>query len=167
MDTSTQMGPQVSAEQLDQLDRIKSYINIGREEGATVFAGGESPQLEGSFQKGYFFQPTIFSEVKNRMRVAQEEIFGPVVSVIAFQDEDDLIKQANDTILWSFRWNLDPKHHASPSLRERNKGRSDLDQYLQHVQCRFSIRWLQTIRLRQGNGQACARYVHTCEERLG
>ena len=58
----------------------------------------QSPQLEGAFQKGYFFSPTIFSEVKNSMRVAQEEIFGPVVSVISFKDEDDLIKQANDTI---------------------------------------------------------------------
>jgi betaine-aldehyde dehydrogenase len=95
MDKSTQMGPQVSQE---QLDRIKSYVDIGRREGATVFAGGEPPTLEGAFQKGYFFQPTIFSEVKNEMRVAQEEIFGPVVSVITFKDEDDLIRQANETV---------------------------------------------------------------------
>ncbi|HEX8493061.1 MAG TPA: betaine-aldehyde dehydrogenase [Pyrinomonadaceae bacterium] len=95
MDKATQMGPQVSDE---QLCRIKSYVDIAREEGATVLAGGESPQLEGNFQKGFFFQPTIFSEVKNQMRVAQEEIFGPVTSVITFTDEDDLIKQANETI---------------------------------------------------------------------
>ncbi len=95
MDKATQMGPQVSRE---QLDRIKSYMDIGRAEGATVFAGGESPKLDGAFQNGYYFQPTIFSEVKNQMRVAQEEIFGPVVSVIPFKDEDELIKQANDTI---------------------------------------------------------------------
>jgi len=95
MDKATQMGPQVSRE---QLDRIKGYMEIGRSEGATVFSGGEPPKLEGAFQNGYFFQPTIFSEVNNRMRVAQEEIFGPVVSVIPFKDEDELIKQANDTI---------------------------------------------------------------------
>lgn len=95
MDKETQMGPQVSE---DQLNRIKSYIDIGREEGATVFSGGGSPELEGAFQKGYFFQPTIFSDVNNRMRVAQEEIFGPVVSVITFKDEDELIKQANETV---------------------------------------------------------------------
>ncbi|HEY8228593.1 MAG TPA: betaine-aldehyde dehydrogenase [Pyrinomonadaceae bacterium] len=95
MDKGTQMGPQVSEE---QLNRIKGYVDIARGEGATVFAGGEPPQLEGSLSKGYFFRPTIFSEVKNQMRVAQEEIFGPVVSVITFKDEDDLIKQANDTI---------------------------------------------------------------------
>jgi betaine-aldehyde dehydrogenase len=95
MNKATQMGPQVSQE---QLNRIRSYMAIGREEGATVLTGGESPRLEGAFQNGYFFQPTIFTEVKNQMRVAQEEIFGPVVSVITFKDEDDLLKQANETI---------------------------------------------------------------------
>jgi len=95
MDKGTHMGPQVSEE---QLSRIKSYVDVAQKEGATMLAGGESPKLEGAFQKGYFFQPTIFSDVNNQMRVAQEEIFGPVVSVITFRDEDDLIKQANDTI---------------------------------------------------------------------
>jgi len=95
MNKATQMGPQVSEE---QLNRIKGYVDIARAEGATVVTGGESPRLDAAFQKGYFFTPTIFSEVKNSMRVAREEIFGPVVSVITFKDEDDLIKQANDTI---------------------------------------------------------------------
>ncbi len=95
MDKGTNMGPQVSEE---QLNRIKGYADIARSEGATVVAGGECPTLEPAFQKGYFYQPTIFSGVTNNMRVAQEEIFGPVVSVIPFKDEDDLIKQANDTI---------------------------------------------------------------------
>ncbi len=95
MDKGTQMGPQVSCE---QLDRIKGYVGIAKSEGATVFSGGESPELEEGFKNGYFFKPTIFSEVNNKMRVAQEEIFGPVTSVITFTDEDDLLKQANDTI---------------------------------------------------------------------
>jgi betaine-aldehyde dehydrogenase len=95
MDKATQMGPQVSEE---QLTRIKSYVDIARGEGATVLSGGGAPALEGNFQKGFFFQPTVFSEVQNTMRVAQEEIFGPVVSVITFKDEKDLVKQANDTI---------------------------------------------------------------------
>ena len=94
-DATTQMGPQVSSV---QLDRIKGYVDIARGEGATVLTGGCSPQLDGDFQKGYFFQPTIFSDVKNEMRVAQEEIFGPVTSVITFKNEDDLIRQANETI---------------------------------------------------------------------
>ncbi|HYO64071.1 MAG TPA: betaine-aldehyde dehydrogenase [Pyrinomonadaceae bacterium] len=95
VDPATQMGPQVSAE---QLERIKSYCEIAQSEGATVYSGGCSPELEGDFQKGFFFQPTIFSDVTNKMRVAQEEIFGPVVSVITFSDEADLIRQANETI---------------------------------------------------------------------
>ncbi|HEY6188816.1 MAG TPA: aldehyde dehydrogenase family protein [Pyrinomonadaceae bacterium] len=95
MDKATHMGPQVSEE---QLCRIKGYVDIARAEGATVLTGGEPPKLEGDFQKGYFFQPTIFSDVKNQMRVAQEEIFGPVTSAISFTDEEDLIKQANETI---------------------------------------------------------------------
>ncbi len=92
---TTQMGPQVSKE---QLDRIQSYVGIAREEGASVVTGGQTPKLGAGFQRGYFFQPTIFSDVSNTMRVAQEEIFGPVTSVITFKDEDDLIKQANQTI---------------------------------------------------------------------
>ena len=95
MDKTTLMGPQVSAE---QLNKIKTYVGIAREEGATIFAGGEQPKMEGQFQKGYFFQPTIFSDVNNSMRVAQEEIFGPVSSVITFDNDDDLIKQANETM---------------------------------------------------------------------
>ena len=95
MDQGTMMGPQVSQE---QLDRIKSYMEIGVGEGANVLAGGQPPQLEPEFQNGYFFQPTILTDVKNEMRIAQEEIFGPVVSVLTFEDEDELIKQANDTV---------------------------------------------------------------------
>jgi betaine-aldehyde dehydrogenase len=95
MDKTTQMGPQVSAE---QLARIKGYVDIARGEGATVFTGGGTPELEGNFKNGFFFQPTVFSEVQNTMRVAQEEIFGPVASAITFKDEKDLLRQANDTI---------------------------------------------------------------------
>lgn len=95
MDKATLMGPQVS---MEQLNKIRSYVGIARDEGATVLSGGQSIQLEGAFQNGYFFQPTIFSEVNNSMRVAQEEIFGPVSSVITFDNDDDLIKQANETM---------------------------------------------------------------------
>jgi len=95
MDKATSMGPQVSQE---QLNRIRGYVDVARAEGATVFTGGGSPQLDAEFQNGYFFQPTIFSDVDNSMRVAQEEIFGPVSSVITFKDDDELIQKANDTI---------------------------------------------------------------------
>src|SRR6266480_3487600 len=71
MNQATQMGPQVSQE---QLGRIKSYVTIGRDEGAGVYCGGESPKLDGALEQGYFFQPTILTDVTNQMRVAQEEI---------------------------------------------------------------------------------------------
>ena len=96
MDKDTQMGPQVSEE---QLNRIKGYVDIaqrGGRDSASRAAARRSSKATSS--KGYFFQPTIFGEVKNKMRVAQEEIFGPVASVITFDDEEDLIKQANETI---------------------------------------------------------------------
>jgi betaine-aldehyde dehydrogenase len=118
MDQNTQMGPQVSEE---QLNRIKGYVDIARTEGASVIAGGSTPQLDPEFQKGYFFRPTIFADVNNKMRVAQEEIFGPVVSVITFKDEDDLIKQANDTIyglsagIWT--QNLTRAHRFAQAIR--------------------------------------------------
>lgn len=95
MDQATMMGPQVSQE---QLDRIKGYMDIGVKEGACVLSGGEPPALADSFKNGYFFQPTILTDVKNNMRIAQEEIFGPVVSVLSFDNDTDLLKQANDTI---------------------------------------------------------------------
>ena len=79
MNSKTQMGPQVSEV---QLNRIRGYVDIAREEGATVMMGGGSPQLDAEFKNGYFFQPTIFGDVKNQMRVAQEEIFGPVICAI-------------------------------------------------------------------------------------
>jgi len=89
----TEMGP-VAFKQ--QHDKIKSYIAIAQEEGAELRYGGKvptAPELAG----GYFIEPTIFTHVDNQMRVAQEEIFGPVLSVIPFSTEEEVIRQANDT----------------------------------------------------------------------
>jgi acyl-CoA reductase-like NAD-dependent aldehyde dehydrogenase/alcohol dehydrogenase class IV len=93
MDPSTQFGPIVSKK---QLDTIMGYIEIGKKEGARLAYGGK--KLEGpKFQGGFYCEPTIFADVKNSMRVAQEEIFGPVVCVIPFKDYDEAIEIANDT----------------------------------------------------------------------
>jgi phenylacetaldehyde dehydrogenase len=83
------MGPLVSK---DQFDRVKSYLEVGKKEGAKVAIGGDT----GS-GKGYFVNPTIFTGVNNNMRIAREEIFGPVASVIPFKDETDAVLQGNDT----------------------------------------------------------------------
>ncbi|GAA0504402.1 putative aldehyde dehydrogenase [Saccharopolyspora subtropica] len=94
LDTETMIGAQASN---DQLQKILSYIDIGKAEGAKVLTGGEKADLGGELSGGYYVQPTVF-EGHNKMRIFQEEIFGPVVSVTRFDDYDDAIKIANDTL---------------------------------------------------------------------
>src|SRR6187455_1866878 len=94
LDTETMIGAQASN---DQLEKVLSYIEIGKDEGARVVTGGERAQLGGDLNGGYYVQPTIF-EGNNKMRVFQEEIFGPVVAVTSFSDYDDAISIANDTL---------------------------------------------------------------------
>jgi len=91
-DPQTQMGPLAMKR---QLDRVRGYIAKGREQGATVACGGKQPAQPG---KGYYFEPTLFTDVRNEMAIAQEEIFGPVISLIACEDEADAIRIANDSI---------------------------------------------------------------------
>jgi acyl-CoA reductase-like NAD-dependent aldehyde dehydrogenase len=90
-DPSTQMGPLTMAR---QLERVQGYIAAGRSEGARIACGGGRPK---GFSKGYYIEPTVFTDVKPDMRIAQEEIFGPVVSIITYTDEDDAVAKANDT----------------------------------------------------------------------
>lgn len=92
-DWETDMGPVVSAE---QQERILGYIESGRSEGATVALGGGVPEGP-EYETGHWVEPTIFTGVTNDMRIAQEEIFGPVLSVIAYDDEDEAVAIANDT----------------------------------------------------------------------
>ncbi|GAA3684814.1 aldehyde dehydrogenase family protein [Arthrobacter ginkgonis] len=94
LDTATMMGAQASN---DQLEKILSYIDIGKQEGAKVLTGGGRAELGGDLAGGYYVQPTIF-EGDNSMRIFQEEIFGPVVSVTRFGEYADAIKTANDTL---------------------------------------------------------------------
>ena len=94
LDTETMIGAQASN---DQLEKILSYIEIGKSEGAQVVTGGERAQLGGELNGGYYVAPTIFTG-NNKMRVFQEEIFGPVVAVTSFTDYDDAISIANDTL---------------------------------------------------------------------
>ena len=92
-DPATEMGPLVSKK---QLDRVEEYVRIGVEEGATLAAGGHRI-TDPPYDKGYFYPPTVFVDVGNDMRVAQEEIFGPVVCVLPFDTEEEAIKLANAT----------------------------------------------------------------------
>jgi betaine-aldehyde dehydrogenase len=90
LERETKMGPLVSK---DQYDRVRSYQDLGKKEGKVAIGGGRAEK----FAKGYYVEPTIFYDVDNSARIAREEIFGPVASVISFEDEKDALKIANDS----------------------------------------------------------------------
>ncbi|WP_028550849.1 aldehyde dehydrogenase [Paenibacillus sp. UNC451MF] len=94
LDTETMIGAQASTE---QVEKIMSYINIGQQEGAECLIGGGRATLEGDLSEGYYIQPTVLKG-NNKMRIFQEEIFGPVVSVTTFKDQEDALAIANDTL---------------------------------------------------------------------
>ncbi len=110
------LGPLVSA---DQRETVRSYIRKGIEEGARLITGGdETPE---GLEKGYFVRPTIFSDVRSDMTIAQEEIFGPVLAILPYEDEEDAIRIANDTIsgLAGGVWSGDPEHAKRVARRIR------------------------------------------------
>ncbi|WP_227430852.1 aldehyde dehydrogenase family protein [Psychrobacter sp. I-STPA6b] len=94
LNTETMIGAQASS---DQLEKILSYLDIGKKEGAEVLVGGEQAKHDGELSEGYYVQPTIFKGT-NDMRVFQEEIFGPVLAVTTFKDDEEAMKIANDTL---------------------------------------------------------------------
>jgi acyl-CoA reductase-like NAD-dependent aldehyde dehydrogenase len=105
LDPKTEMGAQISQ---TQLDRILGYVQSGKDEGAELLCGGER-DTDGAKSRGYFIKPTVFTEVKPEMKIAQEEIFGPVLSVIKFKDEEEAVAISNGTIygLVSAVWTRD------------------------------------------------------------
>ena len=108
LDTETMMGAQASQ---IQMDKIESYLKLGKEEGAQVLIGGERAQMDGELAGGYYIQPTLFKG-HNKMRILQEEIFGPVLAVTTFKDEAEALAIANDTLyglgagVWSRNGNV-------------------------------------------------------------
>lgn len=105
LDTETMIGAQAS---LEQVEKILSYLDIGKQEGADCLIGGGAAKLEGDLSGGYYIQPTVFKG-HNKMRIFQEEIFGPVVSVTTFKDTEEALSMANDTLygLGSGVWTRD------------------------------------------------------------
>jgi aldehyde dehydrogenase (NAD+) len=116
LDPKTRMGAVVSQE---QMQTVLGYIEAGKKEGAKLVAGGNRVSIDGS--KGFFVEPTIFGDVQNDMTIAREEIFGPVLSVIAFDDVEEAVQQANSNPygLAAAVWTHDIKkaHHISRRLR--------------------------------------------------
>ncbi|MBP8301365.1 MAG: aldehyde dehydrogenase family protein [Planctomycetes bacterium] len=156
LDTTTMMGAQASTE---QMEKILSYIDIGKKEGAAVLTGGARAQLSGELDKGYYVQPTVFRG-HNRMRIFQEEIFGPVVSMTTFKDEADALRIANDTLyglgagvwtrdgnrafrfgrgikagrVWTNCYHLYPAHAAFGGYKQSGIGRETHKMMLDHYQ---------------------------------
>ena len=156
LDTETMVGAQASN---DQFEKILSYIEIGKSEGATVITGGERADLGGDLSGGYYVQPTIFAG-DNSMRIFQEEIFGPVVSVTSFTDYDDAIRIANDTLyglgagvwsrngnvayragrdikagrVWTNCYHMYPAHAAFGGYKQSGIGRENHKMMLDHYQ---------------------------------
>ncbi|CAN5872082.1 hypothetical protein BH11PSE12_BH11PSE12_33740 [soil metagenome] len=156
LDSATMIGAQASQE---QLEKILSYMDIGKQEGAKLLIGGKREQLGGEFEGGYYVQPTIF-EGNNKMRIFQEEIFGPVVSVTTFKDEADALEIANDTLyglgsglwtrdgsrafrvgrgiqagrVWTNCYHLYPAHAAFGGYKQSGIGRENHKMMLDHYQ---------------------------------
>jgi 5-carboxymethyl-2-hydroxymuconic-semialdehyde dehydrogenase len=118
MDERTIVGPMISPA---HLAKVRGYIELGTKEGATMLCGGlDAPELPAAVARGNFVMPTVFAGVDNRMRIAQEEIFGPVACLIPFDDEADAISQANDIAygLSSYVWteNLGRAHRVAAAI---------------------------------------------------
>jgi len=118
MNDKTIIGPMISA---NHLEKVRRYIEMGPKEGATLMCGGvEAPELAGDLRRGNFVKATVFADVDNRMRIAQEEIFGPVACLIPFTDEADAIAKANDIAygLSSYVWseNVGRAHRVAAAI---------------------------------------------------
>jgi aldehyde dehydrogenase len=155
-DGNTMMGAQASSE---QKEKILSYFDIARQEGAEVLLGGEEHKMEGELADGYYIKPTVL-QGNNQMRVFQEEIFGPVVSVTTFKDEDEALALANDTLyglgagvwsrdmntcyrfgraikagrVWTNCYHLYPAHAAFGGYKQSGIGRENHKMMLSHYQ---------------------------------
>jgi aldehyde dehydrogenase len=156
LDSDTMIGAQASQE---QTEKIMSYIDIGLQEGAELLTGGRRRQLEGGLENGYYIEPTVFKG-HNKMRIFQEEIFGPVLSVTTFKDDEEALAIANDTLyglgagiwtrdltrayrfgraieagrVWTNCYHLYPAHAAFGGYKQSGIGRENHKMMLDHYQ---------------------------------
>ena len=156
-------GPQVSKQ---QIDKIASYVEIGRNEGAEVLIGGQRAKVDGEFADGYYFQPTVLKG-DNKMRVFQEEIFGPVLAVTTFKDDAEALEIANDTLygLGAGVWTRDG--NRAYKMGRKHQGRPGLDQLLPPVPRGRGVRRLQDLRHRPREPPDDARPLQPDQEPAG
>ena len=121
-DPETEQGPQVDRA---QFDKMMGYIRLGREQGAECVTGGKRWG-----ERGYFIEPTLFANVKDEMKIAREEIFGPVLCALRFSDLDEVVQRANNTTFGLAAGRLDPGHQEGPLPGRQDQGRHGLDQLL-------------------------------------
>jgi aldehyde dehydrogenase len=161
LDPSTMIGAQASN---DQLEKILSYVDIGKKEGAELLTGGERAELNGELAEGYYMKPTVFAG-HNKMRIFQEEIFGPVLSVTTFEDEDEALQIANDTLygLGAGVWTRD----INRGYRFGRGIQVGVDQLLPPLSRACGVRRLQEVRHRARNAQDDARPLPADQERAG
>ncbi len=153
LDPETMVGAQASN---DQLEKIMSYIEIGRKEGAKVLTGGERAKLDGELEDGFYVQPTIF-EGHNKMRVFQEEIFGPVCLGHDLQDRGRGDRNRQRYALWAGRRPLDPRRQPGVPARQGNPGGTRMGELLPPLPGARGVRRLQALRHRSGESQDDAR----------
>ena len=163
LDPATMIGAQASSE---QLEKILSYIDIGRQEGAEVLTGGARNELPGDLAGGYYVKPTVFKG-HNKMRIFQEEIFGPVVSVTTFKDDDEALAIANDTLygLGAGIWSRDANRLYR--FGRAHPGRPRLDQLLPRLSGARGLRRLQAVGHRPREPQDDARPLPADQEHAG
>ena len=156
LEMSTMLGAQASSE---QVQKILSYIDVGKQEGAELLVGGEAAKMTGELADGFYIQPTIFHG-HNKMRIFQEEIFGPVLAVTTFKDEAQALELANDTLyglgsgvwsrdgarayrmgrgikagrVWTNCYHLYPAHAAFGGYKQSGIGRENHKMMLDHYQ---------------------------------
>ncbi len=162
MDPATQVGSLISGEHMEM---VLGYIDRGRQEGARILVGGNR-RTEGALAKGFFVEPTVFDGCQDAMSIVREEIFGPVMSVLEFDDEDEVVARANATEFGLsagvFTNDLNRAHRVIAKLR----GRHLLDQPLQRHADRAAVRRRQALRTRARERPRRDGALHPAQERL-
>ncbi len=158
-DPATEQGPQVDK---TQFDKVMGYIDAGKKEGAKCVTGGERHG-----DKGYFIEPTLFTGVTDKMKIAEEEIFGPVMSILRFKDLDEIIKRAQPDQLRPGRSGLDARCGEGALFGEKDQSRHGVGQLLRRVRRCCAVRRPQDERPRPRTGRTRPGRLHGMENSDG